>query len=168
MKKAIAEILLGLFLFTFIGIGYDREFGEPTFFIKYKPNFKLIYSSQIGESDLRLDDLSKENKQNEQMFINFYENSPISDEFQNIIVVIIPLLFSLFSSGLISVFFQKNSTFKLIGISFLLNFISFFLLTFIYWNSGWNFAHLLLVLGFISCLISSFILKKTAKLDKVN
>ncbi|MCP9756024.1 hypothetical protein EGI26_12755 [Lacihabitans sp. CCS-44] len=168
MKIAIAEILLSIFLFTFIGIGYDREFGEPTFFIKYKPNFKLIYSSQIGESDLTLDDLSKENRQKEQTYVNFYENSPISDEFQNAIILIIPLLFSLFSSGLISLLFQKKSTFKSIGICFFLNLIIFYILGIFYWNSGWNFSHMLLVLGLISYFISYFILKKPTKLDRVN
>ena len=55
MKKAIAEILLGLFLFSFIGIGYDREFNEQTFFIKYKPNLKLDYKSIIAVSYTHLD-----------------------------------------------------------------------------------------------------------------
>ena len=168
MKKAISEILLGLFIFSFLGIGYDREFHEQTFFIKYKPNLKLDYKSRIGESDLTLNDLSEKIKLDEILFLNFYENSPLNDFFQNAIILIIPLMFTLISSGLFSIIYGTKSTLRSNSISFIINFISFYLLGLFYWNSGWNLSNLLLVLGLISCLISFFILKKTAKSERIN
>lgn len=73
MKKTIN---IGIFIFAavltirlFCGVYEHDEFAETSFFIKYRPTWKWRFCSPRGMSDLKMEDLSKE-EQIEQKYFN--------------------------------------------------------------------------------------------------
>lgn len=75
MKNKIA---IGIFISAititirfFCGVYHHDEFGENHFFMKHKPTWKWEFYSPQGMSDLKFEDLSKE-EQIEQKYFNEY------------------------------------------------------------------------------------------------
>ncbi len=73
MKKkqitAYFSLLFLLLVWLFCGFFESSEFaGEWHFFVKYKPTFKLIFYSPVGESDMKLADLTPEQRIEERYF----------------------------------------------------------------------------------------------------
>lgn len=55
----------------FIGIYTHDEFGETHFFVKYRPIWKWSFSSPIGMSDMRIEDLPSDKQEEERYFEEF-------------------------------------------------------------------------------------------------
>lgn len=75
MKKKIFGGILVVVLFTlfrlFFGVYVDDEFGDESLFIKHRPIWKWRFYSPIGMSDLKMEDLTKENQMEEQYYEEF-------------------------------------------------------------------------------------------------
>lgn len=73
MKKKISIIIfISVTLLTirfFCGVYIHDEFAERHFFIKHRPTWKWRFFSPIGQSDLTIQELSKE-EQAEQKYFN--------------------------------------------------------------------------------------------------
>lgn len=65
-KIAFSVIIVLIILKLFGGIYEDDEFEEKYFFIKNKPSFKTYFYSPRGMSDMTIEQMS-ENQKNEQM-----------------------------------------------------------------------------------------------------
>ncbi len=55
----------------FVGIFRDSEFYEPSIFTKYRPTFKVFFYTPIGESDLKVEELSASKQSEEVAFQEF-------------------------------------------------------------------------------------------------
>ena len=51
-KAAVSVFGVGLAatLWLYVGLYYDREWGEPRLFIKYRPSPKMVFYSPLGEA----------------------------------------------------------------------------------------------------------------------
>ncbi|MCP4438437.1 MAG: hypothetical protein GY810_05790 [Aureispira sp.] len=74
--KNILLIILGSFLLLFIGVKEHPEFNEYFVFLKYKPTFKVMFRTPIGDSDKKLEDLSPE-LQKEELAYNEYAKTAL-------------------------------------------------------------------------------------------
>ncbi|MCX2738913.1 hypothetical protein [Pontibacter anaerobius] len=77
MKKAvlaIVAILIILVVRLWFGIYLHDEFGETHLFLKHRPTWKWEFYSPLGMSDLRIEDLPKE-KRNEQLLFEEFVSS---------------------------------------------------------------------------------------------
>lgn len=61
----------------YCGIARNREFNEPSIFVKYRPTTKIHFYSPIGESDMTLPYLSEEKKKEELLYTEFVEDQKI-------------------------------------------------------------------------------------------
>lgn len=71
MKVRIIVLIIGVLLISkyWIGIYAHPEFGDKTIFVKHRAIWKTFFYSPIGESNIKLTDLSIE-KQEEQLLFN--------------------------------------------------------------------------------------------------
>lgn len=140
MIKTIIKLFIGIILFTFIGIKYDTEFYEPEFFVKHKPNFKIEYYSPIGESDLTLNDLSGNRKQQEIDYLEFVGNYYDRDFLDNLSSFIIPLMSLLILSAIVQLIgvIDRKDRLKNFIFGYVSNLLWLFVTFAIYWNLGVN------------------------------
>ncbi|MDR7372778.1 hypothetical protein [Flavobacterium aquidurense] len=82
MKKIIAT---GIFIFVtvfvirlFCGVYTHDEFADKHFFIKHRPSLKWEFHSPQGMSDLKFEELSKENQIEQKYFNEFIKNRGLS------------------------------------------------------------------------------------------
>ena len=82
MKKII---LFLLFIFSvaigiriWFGVYIHEEFGDTELFIKHRPIWKWKFYSPINMSDLKLEDLSKEKREEQLLFNEFVTNQGLS------------------------------------------------------------------------------------------
>lgn len=82
MKKKIS---IGIFIFAavlairlFCGVYEHDEFAETNFFIKYRPTWKWRFYSPRGMSDLKMEDLSKEEQIEQEYFNEFVLDQGLS------------------------------------------------------------------------------------------
>lgn len=82
MKRIVLVILLILSIAIGIrfwfGVYIHDEFGDTEIFIKHKPTWKWKFYSPINMSDLKLEDLSKDKKEEQQLFDEFVRNQGLS------------------------------------------------------------------------------------------
>lgn len=82
MKKNIIIIisiaLIGLLTRLYCGVYIHDEFAEENFFIKYRPTWKWKFYSPIGQSDLKLHDLTLEKQIEQKYFNEFVRNQSLS------------------------------------------------------------------------------------------
>lgn len=77
------KFLLGIGIITllttilFCGIARDSEFYEPTIFVKHRPTLKFHFYTPIGESDLKLEDLTEDKKREELLYQEFVVNQGV-------------------------------------------------------------------------------------------
>ena len=140
MTKAIVKIFIGIILFTFVGIKYDTEFYEPEFFVKHKPNFKIEYYSPTGESDLTLNDLSGNRKEQEIAYREFVGNYYDRDLLDNLSFFIIPLISFLILTGIAQLIgmIDKKTQLREFIFGYLSNILWLFTTFSIYWNLKLN------------------------------
>lgn len=69
LKHLFALILLLISFRFFFGVYQHDEFNESTIFLKHRPVWKWHFYSPIGMTDLTLDDLDS-NRKNEQLYFN--------------------------------------------------------------------------------------------------
>ena len=69
--KNIFLIVLGSFLLLFVGVKEHPELDEYFVFLKYKPSFKAVFYSPIGNSDKQLKDLSLAEQEEELAYTQF-------------------------------------------------------------------------------------------------
>ena len=74
----ISVALVALLVRLFFGVYIHDEFGEENFFIKYRPTWKWKFYSPIGQSDLRLKDLSPEEQIEQKDFDEFVRSQGLS------------------------------------------------------------------------------------------
>jgi hypothetical protein len=79
----------------FCGIARDPEFYEPTIFVKYRPTIKLHFYTPIGESDLKIEDLSQEKRREELLYRDFVINQGVYPENLNRFWFLPPVLIQL-------------------------------------------------------------------------
>lgn len=80
-KKRIYLITLLIILLLgrlFAGIFEDDEFGENYFFIKNTPTWKWHFYSPRGMSDLKLDEMTENQKKEQIMYDKFIPNRLLS------------------------------------------------------------------------------------------
>lgn len=82
MKKII---LVLLFIFSvaigirfWFGVYIHDEFGDTELFMKHRPIWKWKFYSPINMSDLKLEDLSKEKREEQLLFNEFITNQGLS------------------------------------------------------------------------------------------
>ena len=155
MKIGILKILIGLILFSFIGIKYEPEFVEPAFFLKPKPSLTIEYKSPIYGSDLSLEELKGPRRQQEldyREFVGSYYNNPVSD---GIAFFLVPIMMFLLITGLMQVLgnevnWRRRARF-LIGI---IGCLFFLVLAFLfYWNLGYN-GYIMTALFMLMCILA--------------
>ncbi len=133
MWKIILKLNIGILLLTFTGIKYDREWNEPSFFIKHRPTFTFEYYSITGESDVTIEDLKDdETKKIEQQYIEFVDKQ--KDNFlDQFAFLIIPLFLVLIISSCLQLLtvIPRKKHIKAFVFSYC---SSLFLLFFTYWN----------------------------------
>ena len=167
MTKALIRILIGITLFSFVGIKYDTEFYEPEFFIKHKPNFKIEYYSPIGDSDLTLDDLSGERKEQEIAYREFVGNYYDRDILDNLSFFIIPLISLLILTGIaqISRLIDKKTRLKNFLFGYMSNLVLLFVTFAIYWNLNFN-GLLMTIIYWTLSIISIILIHRKIKITK--
>ncbi len=101
----IGTILL-LVTWLFAGFFRDEEFYESHIFFKYKPTFKVFFYSPIGESDVSMKELSKEQQKEQIAFEEFVLKQKAKKAFVLNSVAIILLQSSL--SFFIFYFFKRR------------------------------------------------------------
>lgn len=161
MKKSVIKLIIAIILFSFIGIKKDREWNEPSFFIKHRPTFTVEYYSITGESDTTAEDLKDFNDRKKELdYIEFAENSK-DDFLDNLTVFLIPLMVVLLILSMLQ--FLKlipiNTTFKAFIISYICSLFLFFILFFIYWNF-FSEGLLLIISYFVLTLITIYLMYK--------
>ena len=72
------SLLLMLTLRLFCGVYVHDEFGGKTWFVKHRPTWKWKFYSPIGMSDLRVQDLSEEQRQEQHYFDEFVSDQGLS------------------------------------------------------------------------------------------
>ncbi|MGO4770806.1 hypothetical protein ACEN2I_04035 [Flavobacterium sp. W22_SRS_FK3] len=82
MKK---KILIGVYIFAsvlsirlFCGVYKDDEFAENNLFIKHRPTWKWMFYSPQGQSDIKLEQLSKQRQIEQQYFNEFIKDQGLS------------------------------------------------------------------------------------------
>jgi hypothetical protein len=162
MTKTIIKIFIGLVLFMFIGIKYDTEFYEPEFFVKHKPNFQVEYYSPTGDSDLTLNDLSGDRKQQEIAYQEFVGNYYDRDFLDNLSVFIIPFFSLLILSGILQLIgvTERKDQLKNFIFGYLSNLLWLFISFAIYWNLGINGLFMIIIYLTLSLLSIGVIYKK--------
>ncbi len=82
MKKKLllgfTVVLVGLLLRLYCGIYVHDEFAKENFFIKYRPTWKWKFYSPIGQSDLKLKDLTTEKQIEQKYFDEFVRDQGLS------------------------------------------------------------------------------------------
>ncbi|KAF2515188.1 hypothetical protein [Flavobacterium foetidum] len=82
MKKKVLIVVfilsVGITTRLFVGVYEHDEFAETDFFIKHRPTWKWRFYSPIGMSDLRMEDLSKEEQTEQQYFNEFVRDRGLS------------------------------------------------------------------------------------------
>ena len=67
-------LLIGaLFIAPFFGVYENREFATRHLFLKHRPCLTFRFRAPLGESDRRLQDLSPEDRRDEELFHEFVE-----------------------------------------------------------------------------------------------
>ena len=141
MKIGILKILAGLILFSFIGIKYEPEFAEPSFFLKPKPSLTIEYWSPLGDSDMRLEDLTGARRQQEldysEFVGDFFDNNEVAD---TIAFLLIPLMMFLLISGFLHVFgLSVNWLYRARFLAGYFVCFAILILSFMaFWNCGYN------------------------------
>jgi hypothetical protein len=80
-KKLIFGIsiaLIVLLIRLYCGVYVHDEFGDKCFFIKHRPTWKWKFFSPIGQSDLKLQDLTPENQTEQKYFNEFVRDQGLS------------------------------------------------------------------------------------------
>ena len=82
MKKKVIVVILIVFISLltrfYCGIYVHDEFAENHFFIKYRPAWKWKFYSPIGQSDLKIEDLTPEKQIEQKYFDEFVGNQGLS------------------------------------------------------------------------------------------
>lgn len=69
--------IIGIILFVttrfFCGVFEHDEFGDDVYFIKHKPTWKWRFKSPRGMSDLELDQMNEEQKEEQILFDEFVD-----------------------------------------------------------------------------------------------
>lgn len=82
MKKVILigviTVLFSLLIRLYFGIYIHDEFGDKCYFIKHKATWKWKFYSPIGQSDLKMEDLSLEKQIEQKYFNEFVSNQGMS------------------------------------------------------------------------------------------
>jgi hypothetical protein len=95
------KFLLGMGILTllttilFCGIARDSEFYEPTIFVKHRPTLKFHFYTPIGESDLKLEDLTEDKKREELLYQEFVVNQGVCADNLNRLWFAPPILIQL-------------------------------------------------------------------------
>jgi hypothetical protein len=167
MTKAIIKIFIGITLFSFVGIKYDTEFYEPEFFVKHKPNFKIEYYSPIGDSDLTLNDLNGDRKEQEIAYRDFVGNYFDRDFLDNLSFLIIPLISFLILTGITEItgIIDKKTKLKEFIFGYLSNIIWLFVTFAIYWNLNLN-GLLMTIIYWTLSLFSIILINRKIKITK--
>lgn len=71
-------IFAGIFIRLFAGVYIHDEFGETHFFIKHRPIWKWIFRSPVGLSDLKIEDLTKDDQKEQILFDEFIRERGLS------------------------------------------------------------------------------------------
>ena len=74
----VSIFIAGLVTRLFCGVYIHDEFAEKHFFIKCRPSWKWKFYSPIGMSDLKMEDLSKEQQIEQKYFNEFIINQGLS------------------------------------------------------------------------------------------
>ena len=79
-KIVIATIIISVILLIrfFCGVYIHDEFGEKHLFLKHRPIWKWKFYSPIGMSDLKMEELSKENQLEQNYFNAFVSKRGLS------------------------------------------------------------------------------------------
>ena len=101
-KKSILNYLflsVGLiFQFIFylwVGQSIHPEFGDAQLFLKQRPHLQWIFSSSVGDSDLKLKDLNEEDRRKENLYEEFvFQRDHMQDREELIIFLFIFLFIS--------------------------------------------------------------------------
>lgn len=167
MTKAIIKIFIGITLFSFVGIKYDTEFYEPEFFVKHKPNFKIEYYSPLGESDLTLNDLNGDRREQEIAYRDFVGNYYDRDFLDNLSFLIIPLISFLILTGIAEItgIIDKKTKLKEFIFGYLSNLIWLFVTFAIYWNLNLN-GLLMTIIYWTLSLLSIILINRKIKKTK--
>lgn len=167
MIKAFIKILIGITLFSFVGIKYDTEFFEPELFIKHKPNFKIEYYSPIGESDLTLNDLRGERREQEITYREFVGNYYDRGSSDNLSFLIIPLISLLILTGITQIIrvIDRKTQMKELLIGYLSNLIWLFITFAIYRSLNLN-GLLMIITYWTLSLLSIILINKKMKITK--
>ena len=141
----------------FIGIAFDTEFDESRFFFKHKPNFKILYTSPIGESDLTLSNLKGERRTEEIYYQEFVGDYYTMSSIHGLTYLIIPIICFLIISGVFQFLgiIKYNSDWK--GILIIYSIILLLLMIAIGINFNFNISGIFIFFGFLS-LCSMFII----------
>jgi hypothetical protein len=139
-------IFLGLGLITFVttilfcGVSRDTEFYEHTIFIKYRPTMKLYFYTPIGESDLKLSDLTDDKKKEEIFYQEFIDEQGVYSDNVNRLWFLPPILIQLTLTFLslaitgtevkkygVLIHFLINIIFSAVGLIIIIDFDKFWL-----------------------------------------
>lgn len=81
MKKIVLisiGIVLVILARLWLGVYHHDEFAETHLFLKHRPTWKWTFYSPIGMSDKTVDDLSKEQKEEQLLFEEFISSKGMS------------------------------------------------------------------------------------------
>ncbi len=169
MTKAIIKIFIGITLLSFVGIKYDTEFYEPEFFVKHKPSFKIEYYSPIGESDLTLNDLYGDKREQEIVYRDSVGNYYDRDFLDNLSFLIIPLISFLILTVIAQIIgvIDKKTQLNEFIFGYLSNLIWLFVTFAIYWNTNLN-GLLMTIIYWILSLLSIILINRKIKITKAH
>ncbi len=142
----------------FIGIKYDDEFYEPSFFVKHRPNLKVEYYSAIGMQDLTIDDLEGNRKEEELVYREFVGDFYEDDLLDQLSFFIIPLMSLLILSGsaqLVGLIKSGSSLLKFV-LGYLGNLVMVFTTFTVYW--GLNIDGVSVIIAFWILSLASILL----------
>ena len=71
-------IVAGIIIRLFAGIYIHDEFGETHYFIKHRPIWKWSFHSPVGQSDLKIEDLTKDDQKEQILFDEFIRERGLS------------------------------------------------------------------------------------------
>lgn len=108
----------------FCGISRDREFWEPTIFIKHRPTFKIHFYTPIGESATTLSNLSEQGQKEELLYREFVEDQKVYTDNLNRLwflpEILIQLALTFFTFGTVK---QNGINFNGLLLHFIINLI---------------------------------------------
>lgn len=71
-------IVVGIIIRLFAGKYIHDEFGETHFFVKHRPTWKWSFRSPVGQSDLKIEDLTKDDQKEQILFDEFIRKRGLS------------------------------------------------------------------------------------------